>query len=127
MKPLSHPAAWLVGYLPDLPTPFDDNDELDLTAFARLCERQIDAGVPAIVVGETTGEGSTLTRWPPDQSEDSQACSSSNLRAIDLREPRTDIATSVGVRRDGRRVRSTQTANASRYSATNEVVLVPGS
>ena len=34
---------------------------IDLAAFARLCERQIEAGVSAIVVGETAGEASTLT------------------------------------------------------------------
>jgi len=52
---------WLTGYIPDLPTPFDDNGEIDLTALAKLCERQIAAGVSAIVVGETAGEASTLT------------------------------------------------------------------
>ena len=56
-----HPALWFSGYIPDLPTPFDEADNLDLAAFARLCERQIDAGVSAIVVGETSGEASTLT------------------------------------------------------------------
>src|ERR1700680_2147644 len=61
MTPFAQPATWLAGYIPDLPTPFDENDEIDLTAFARLCERQIDAGVSAIVVGETAGEASTLT------------------------------------------------------------------
>jgi 4-hydroxy-tetrahydrodipicolinate synthase len=61
MKHLAHPAIWLSGYISDLPTPFDEEDELDLTAFARLCERQIEAGVTAIVVGETAGEASTLT------------------------------------------------------------------
>lgn len=55
------PAIWLAGYIPDLPTPFDDQGKVDLAAFARLCERQIDAGAPAIVVGETAGEASTLT------------------------------------------------------------------
>jgi len=55
------PATWLAGYIPDLPTPFDEQGKVDLAAFARLCERQIDAGVPAIVVGETAGEASTLT------------------------------------------------------------------
>jgi 4-hydroxy-tetrahydrodipicolinate synthase len=55
------PDAWLAGYIPDLPTPLDENGEIDLTAFARLCERQIEAGVPAIVVCETAGEASTLT------------------------------------------------------------------
>src|ERR1700686_769545 len=57
----AHPALWLSGYIPDLPTPFDEADNLDLAAFARLCERQIEAGVSAIVVGETAGEASTLT------------------------------------------------------------------
>jgi 4-hydroxy-tetrahydrodipicolinate synthase len=32
-----------------------------MTAFAKLCERQIKSGVSAIVVGETAGEASTLT------------------------------------------------------------------
>jgi 4-hydroxy-tetrahydrodipicolinate synthase len=61
MTYLVNPATWLAGYIPDLPTPFDENDRIDLTAFARLCERQIEAGVSAIVVGETAGEASTLT------------------------------------------------------------------
>src|SRR5450631_2245298 len=61
MTHLVKPATWLAGYIPDLPTPFDDNDRIDLTAFARLCERQIEAGVSAIVVAETAGEASTLT------------------------------------------------------------------
>ena len=55
------PATWLAGYIPDLPTPFDENGELDLAAFAKLCERQIEADVSAIVAGETAGEASTLT------------------------------------------------------------------
>jgi 4-hydroxy-tetrahydrodipicolinate synthase len=53
--------AWLSGCIPDLPTPFNAAGEVDLTAFAGLCARQIKAGVSAIVVGETTGEFSTLT------------------------------------------------------------------
>src|SRR5260370_17521634 len=61
MTYLVKPATWLAGYIPDLPTPFDEGDRIDLTAFARLCERQIEAGVSAMVVGETAGEASTLT------------------------------------------------------------------
>src|ERR1700682_6504052 len=61
MTQVANPATWLAGYIPDLPTPFDEGDGLDLTAFAKLCERQIQAGVSAIVAGETTGEASTLT------------------------------------------------------------------
>src|SRR5882672_3228246 len=61
MTYLVKPATWLAGYIPDLPTPFDESDRLDLAAFAKLCERQIEANVSAIVVGETAGEASTLT------------------------------------------------------------------
>src|SRR5450631_223894 len=61
MTTLVKPATWLAGYIPDLPTPFDESDRLDLTSLAGLCERQIEAGVSAIVVGETAGEASTLT------------------------------------------------------------------
>jgi 4-hydroxy-tetrahydrodipicolinate synthase len=61
MDPLADTASWLAGYIPDLPTPFDAAGEIDLAAFATLCERQINAGVSAIVVGETAGEASTLT------------------------------------------------------------------
>jgi 4-hydroxy-tetrahydrodipicolinate synthase len=52
---------WLAGYIPDIPTPFDEAGAVDLKAFAGLCERQMRAGVPAIVVGETSGEFTTLT------------------------------------------------------------------
>src|ERR1700754_3250121 len=61
MAVVANPAIWLSGYIPDLPTPFYASGAIDLTAFERLCERQIKAGVSAIVAGETTGESSTLT------------------------------------------------------------------
>jgi 4-hydroxy-tetrahydrodipicolinate synthase len=60
MVPFSNSTAWLTGYIPDIPTPFDEAGAIDLKAFAWLCERQIQAGVTAIVVGETSGEFSTL-------------------------------------------------------------------
>jgi 4-hydroxy-tetrahydrodipicolinate synthase len=43
-------AAWLTGYIPDLPTPFEEAGRVDLKAFGRLCERQIAAGVSALVI-----------------------------------------------------------------------------
>ena len=55
------PSAWFTGFIPDLPTPFDAADAVDLKALAALCERQIAAGVPAIVVCETAGEAPTLS------------------------------------------------------------------
>jgi 4-hydroxy-tetrahydrodipicolinate synthase len=56
----NHPNAWLAGAIADLPTPFDDRDDIDFAAFERLCELQIEAGAKAIVVAETGGEMSTL-------------------------------------------------------------------
>jgi hypothetical protein len=47
--------------MPDIPTPFDQHGAVDLATVAKLCERQINAGVSAIVVSETCGEASTLT------------------------------------------------------------------
>jgi 4-hydroxy-tetrahydrodipicolinate synthase len=61
MASLAKPASWPAGYIPDIPTPFDETGAVDLAALARLCERQIDAGVTAILVSETSGESSTLT------------------------------------------------------------------
>jgi 4-hydroxy-tetrahydrodipicolinate synthase len=61
MTQFTKPVSWLAGYIPDLPTPFDQNDRVDLAALATLCERQIAADVPGIVVCETAGEASTLT------------------------------------------------------------------
>ncbi|RXH19025.1 4-hydroxy-tetrahydrodipicolinate synthase [Bradyrhizobium guangzhouense] len=55
------PSAWFTGFIPDLPTPFDASDGIDLKALAAQCERQIAAGVPAIVVCETAGEAPTLS------------------------------------------------------------------
>jgi 4-hydroxy-tetrahydrodipicolinate synthase len=53
-------AEWLSGYIPDLPTPFNEQGGIDEAVFSRLCERQIAAGATALVVGETSGESSTL-------------------------------------------------------------------
>ena len=53
---------WLGGFIADLPTPFDDGDRIDWLAFETLCEHQIRSGATAIVVGETIGEASTLSR-----------------------------------------------------------------
>jgi 4-hydroxy-tetrahydrodipicolinate synthase len=62
-----NPLSWLAGYIADLPTPFDADAELDLGAFATLCERQIGAGASAIIVGEAAGEASTLTTAEKDR------------------------------------------------------------
>jgi len=61
IAPTPHNNDWLQGMIADLPTPFHADGGLDLRTFARLCERQACAGASAIVVGETIGEGDTLS------------------------------------------------------------------
>ncbi|MBQ8372408.1 MAG: 4-hydroxy-tetrahydrodipicolinate synthase [Clostridia bacterium] len=48
------------GVATALITPFKDG-KLDLDAFERLIERQIEAGIDGIVIGGTTGEAATLS------------------------------------------------------------------
>src|ERR1700744_5430386 len=52
----------LKGFIADLPTPFDVAGDVDWKAFGVLFERQIAHGATAVVVGETSGEASTLSR-----------------------------------------------------------------
>jgi 4-hydroxy-tetrahydrodipicolinate synthase len=52
----------LSGYAPALPTPFNDRDNIDVDAFAHLCDLQIANGATALVVCGTTGEAPTLSR-----------------------------------------------------------------
>jgi 4-hydroxy-tetrahydrodipicolinate synthase len=52
----------LSGYAPALPTPFDQNGNVDSAAFEALCDRQIQEGATALVVCGTTGEAPTLSR-----------------------------------------------------------------
>lgn len=49
------------GVATALATPFK-NGEIDVDAFRRLCEWQVDMGVDALCVAGTTGEAATLTR-----------------------------------------------------------------
>jgi 4-hydroxy-tetrahydrodipicolinate synthase len=61
MTAISRHVSRLSGYAPALPTPFDNDDNIDGDAFARLCERQIEQGATALVVCGTTGEAPTLS------------------------------------------------------------------
>jgi 4-hydroxy-tetrahydrodipicolinate synthase len=61
MPTIGRHVAKLSGYASALPTPFDDNGDVDGEAFERLCDLQITCGATALVVGGTTGEASTLT------------------------------------------------------------------
>ena len=57
----------LSGYAPAVPTPFNGAGNMDIAAFERLCELQVNAGPTALVVAGTTGEAPTLT--PAEQRQ----------------------------------------------------------
>jgi len=61
MRAVGRHVSKLSGYAPALPTPFNDQGNIDDAAFARLCELQIANGATALVVCETTGEAPTLS------------------------------------------------------------------
>jgi 4-hydroxy-tetrahydrodipicolinate synthase len=106
-------ADWLAGYIPDLPTPFDENGELDLEAFASLCERQIEAGASALVVGETAGEMSTL-----ESSERALLV----RRAVEVARGRVRIIAGAGSNATNRAVELTRQAEAAGADAVLSVV-----
>jgi 4-hydroxy-tetrahydrodipicolinate synthase len=62
MSPCGRSVVLLSGYAPALPTPFDDQDNLDRAALAHLCDCQIHEMASALVVCGTTGEAPTLSR-----------------------------------------------------------------
>jgi 4-hydroxy-tetrahydrodipicolinate synthase len=113
MTPGATTTAWLSGYIPDLPTPIDENDEIDLVALARLCERQIDAGVPAIVVGETAGEASTLT--PAEQDTLVRA-------AVEIADARVRVIAGAGSNSTNQAIELTRRAEAAGADAVLSVV-----
>lgn len=48
------------GVFPALTTPFNENDDLDLSMLEKSVQSQIDAGVHGLILGGTLGEASTL-------------------------------------------------------------------
>ena len=60
MSAIGRHVSKLSGYAPALPTPFDAEGAIDVAAFERLCDRQIQMGATALVVCGTTGEAPTL-------------------------------------------------------------------
>ena len=106
-------ATWLAGYIPDIPTPFDENGAIDMEAFAKLCERQIEAGVTAILVSETSGEASTLT--PAEQE--------SIIRtAVELARGGVRVIAGAGSNSTSQAIELTQRAEAAGADAVLSVV-----
>jgi 4-hydroxy-tetrahydrodipicolinate synthase len=105
--------AWLAGYIPDLPTPFDEKGAVDLAALARLCERQIGAHAPAIIVCETAGEASCLSPEERDRV----------IRtAVETARGRAPVIAGAGSNDTGRAIELTQRAEAAGAAAVLSVV-----
>ena len=104
---------WLTGYVPDLPTPFGEDGEVDFDAFARLCERQIASGANAIVVGEATGEAPTLTT---NEKADLVR------RAVEIAHGRVRVIAGAGSNATDRAVELTRQAEAAGADAVLSVV-----
>jgi 4-hydroxy-tetrahydrodipicolinate synthase len=104
---------WLSGYIPDLPTPFDEAGRIDLKVFARLCERQVAAGVSAVVVCETAGEASTLST--AEQEFIIRA-------AVDIARGRTRVIAGAGSNSTEQAVQMTRRAEAAGADAILSVV-----
>jgi 4-hydroxy-tetrahydrodipicolinate synthase len=80
---------------------------------ARLCQRQIDAGVPAIVVGETAGEASTLT--PAEQDSLIRA-------AVEIADGRVRVIAGAGSNSTSQAIELTRRAEAAGADAVLSVV-----
>jgi 4-hydroxy-tetrahydrodipicolinate synthase len=113
MTPPANPATWLAGYIPDLPTPFGENGGLDLAAFTKLCERQVQAEVSAILVGETAGEASTLT--PAEHDSIVRA-------AVEIARGRVRIIAGAGSNSTSQAIELTRRAEAAGADAVLSVV-----
>jgi 4-hydroxy-tetrahydrodipicolinate synthase len=113
MTSISIPATWLAGYIPDIPTPFDEEGGIDLAALAKLCERQIDAGVSAIVVSETSGEASTLA--PAEQERIIRT-------AVEVARGRVRVIAGAGSNSTSQAIELTQRAEAAGADAVLSVV-----
>ena len=109
----ARPTNWLTGYIPDLPTPFDPCGRIDLNAFRGLCERQIAAGVPALVVCETAGEASTVS--PAEQETISRT-------AVDVARGRLRIIAGAGSNSTSQAIELTRRAEAAGADAILSVV-----
>lgn len=55
------------GVYPAITTKFDANDNLDLDAFKKNLEVQLESGIHGVILGGTLGEASTLTEEEKDQ------------------------------------------------------------
>ena len=91
------------GVMTALVTPMTPDGALDLSAWSRLCRRQVDAGVHGLVVAGTTGESPTL-----DEGEREALLSAALAEAG----PNTHVCMGVGTNDTRSTVRNVQLALA---------------
>jgi 4-hydroxy-tetrahydrodipicolinate synthase len=103
----------LSGYAPALPTPFDDDDALDLHMLERICDLKIQAGATALVVCGTTGEAPTLTH-----AEHAEIVNA----AVDVARGRVPVVAGTGSNSTGAAIELTQDAEAAGADAVLCVV-----
>lgn len=60
MSPRAQTHPYLRGYIPAVPTPFDESGDVDIRSFEKFCDHLIRSGARALVVGSATGELPTL-------------------------------------------------------------------
>jgi 4-hydroxy-tetrahydrodipicolinate synthase len=113
MRAIGRHVSKLLGYAPALPTPFNDQGNIDDAAFARLCELQIANGATALVVCETTGEAPTLS---PKEHRDLVRI------AVSLSSGRVPVIAGAGANATAHAVELTRDAEAAGADAILSVV-----
>jgi 4-hydroxy-tetrahydrodipicolinate synthase len=113
MRAIGRHVSKLLGYAPALPTPFNDQGNIDDAAFARLCELQIANGATALVVCETTGEAPTLS---PKEHRDLVR------NAVSLSSGRVPVIAGAGANATAHAVELTRDAEAAGADAILSVV-----
>ncbi len=105
--------AKLSGYAPALPTPFDDDGNVDVAAFEQFCDRQLGHGATALVVCGTTGEAPTLS---PAEHRDLVR------RAVGVARGRVPVVAGAGSNSTAHAVELTRDAEAAGADAILSVV-----
>lgn len=105
--------AKLSGYAPALPTPFDDDGNIDVEAFEQFCDRQLGHGATALVVCGTTGEAPTLS--PAEHHELIR-------RAVGVARGRVPVVAGAGSNSTAHAVELTRDAEAAGADAILSVV-----
>lgn len=113
MSAVGRHVSRLSGYAPALPTPFDNEGNIDGAAFEELCDLQIANGATALVVCGTTGEAPTLS---PAEHKDLIRI------AVALSRGRVPVIAGAGANSTAHAVELSKDAEAARADAILSVV-----